>query len=111
MVTGELLRLIPKNGTFLNTARGAVVNEPEMIEVLRERPDLTAILDVTHPEPPVPDSPLYDLENVFLTPHVAGSMAEECGRMGQYMADELQRFLNGEDLQYQVSKSAFQRMA
>lgn len=111
LVTGDLLRRIPQNGTFINTARGAVVNEPEMIEVLKERPDLTALLDVTYPEPPVPESPLYELDNVFLTPHIAGSQAGECGRMGSYMADELERFLNGEDLLYHVSEKAFRRMA
>lgn len=111
MITGDLLRSIPRNGTFLNTARGAVVNEEEMIEVLRERPDLTALLDVTYPEPAPSDSPLYDLQNVYLTPHMAGSQAEECGRMGQYMADELDRYLNGEELLYQVSESMFRTMA
>jgi phosphoglycerate dehydrogenase-like enzyme len=111
MVTGDLLRRIPRNGAFINTARGAVVNETEMIEVLKERQDLTAHLDVTYPEPPVPDSPLYELSNVFLTPHIAGSQAEECGRMGSYMADELERFINGDALRYQVSEEAFRRMA
>jgi phosphoglycerate dehydrogenase-like enzyme len=111
MITGDLLRSMPPHGTFINTARGAVVNEPEMIRVLQERPDLTALLDVTHPEPPVPESPLFELPNVFLTPHMAGSQAEECGRMGSYMADELERYLNGEPLLYQVSEEMFHRMA
>lgn len=111
MITGDLLRSMQPYSTFLNTARGAVVNEPEMIEVLQERPDLTALLDVTYPEPPPPDSPLYTLENVFLTPHIAGSQAGECARMGQYMVDELTRHLKGEDFLYQVTEEMFQKMA
>jgi len=111
MITGDLLRLIPKGGAFINTARGAVVKEKELIEVLQERSDLSALLDVTYPEPPEPDSPLFTLENVFLTPHIAGSVAGECGRMGQFMVDELCRYQKGEPLKYQVSKAAFQRMA
>jgi len=51
------------------------------------------------------------LENVFLTPHIAGSVAGECGRMGAYMVEELKRYQNGEPLRYQVTKEAFQKMA
>lgn len=111
MITGDLLRSIPPGGTFINTARGAVVRENELIEVMQQRPDLTAVLDVTYPEPPAPDSPLYTLENVFLTPHIAGSVAGECGRMGQYMLEELKRWQHGEPLRYQVTNEAFRKMA
>jgi phosphoglycerate dehydrogenase-like enzyme len=111
MITGDLLDRIPPGGTFINTARGAVVNEPEMIRVLQKRADLTAVLDVTYPEPPEPDSPLYDLPNVFLTPHIAGSINGECGRMGEYAVDECRRWIAGEPLKYQVSKAAFEKMA
>ena len=62
-----------------------------MIEVLQRRADLTAILDVTHPEPLVKDSPLFTLPNVILTPHIAGSLDGECARMGRYMVEELER--------------------
>jgi phosphoglycerate dehydrogenase-like enzyme len=92
-----------KEGTsFINTARGAVIAEDEMIAVLTERQDLTAILDVTYPEPPPPGSPLYSLPNVFLTPHIAGSLDGECLRMGQEMAAELGRWLRGEPLLWQI---------
>jgi len=111
MITGDLLRAMPPGGTFINTARGAVVNEPELIHVMQERQDLTAVLDVTHPEPAPPESKLYDLENVFLTPHIAGSMAGECARMGQYMVEEFKRWQKGVPLKYQVSKEAFEKMA
>jgi phosphoglycerate dehydrogenase-like enzyme len=97
--------------TFINTARGAVVREPEMIEVLRARPDLVAVLDVTYPEPPAPDSPLYDLPNVIYTPHIAGSMDHECYRMGQMMVDELRRYVNGQPLRHALSREQIARMA
>lgn len=111
MITGELLASIPPGGTFINTARGAVVDEVGLIEVLQKRQDLCALLDVTYPEPPVENSPLYTLPNVFLTPHIAGSMCGECGRMGEYMVDECKRWLSGEKLKYQISKTAFEKMA
>jgi phosphoglycerate dehydrogenase-like enzyme len=104
MIQAEHLRAIPAHGTFINTARGAVVDEPGMIEVLTERPDLTAVLDVTDPEPPAPDSPLWTLPNVVLTPHVAGSQGPECRRMGQYAVDEMKRFLRGQPLQHQITR-------
>jgi phosphoglycerate dehydrogenase-like enzyme len=111
LVTGDLLASMPLGGTFINTARGAVVRENELIDVLRLRPDLTAVLDVTWPEPPAADSALYDLPNVFLTPHIAGSEQGECARMARYMIDEYHRFLHGEPLQWSVTREAAARMA
>jgi phosphoglycerate dehydrogenase-like enzyme len=104
MLHGNLFRHMKLNACFINTARGAVVNEPELIEVLREREDLFAVLDVTHPEPPLPDSPLYDLPNVLLTPHIAGCMGPECRRMGRAMVEELDRWLRGEPLRSRVTR-------
>jgi len=105
LITGALLASMKPGATFINTARGAVVREAEMIEVLRQRPDLSAVLDVTYPEPPVANSPLYTLPNVLLTPHIAGSMARECRRMGRYMVEELDRFLAGQPLAWQIDKA------
>lgn len=104
MLTGRLFRMMKQGANFINTARGAVVNEPELIEVLREREDLFAVLDVTWPEPPVSGSPLYTLPNLIVTPHVAGTMNNECRRMGRLMVDELDRWLKGEPLRHRVSR-------
>jgi phosphoglycerate dehydrogenase-like enzyme len=90
--------------TFINTARGAVVDEPALIEVFSRRPDLFAVLDVTYPEPPLPGSPLYTLPNIILTPHIAGSLHHECRRMGHYMVEELKRYLSGEPLLWSLTK-------
>lgn len=100
-----------ENTTFINTARGAVVNEGEMIEALEERIDITAYLDVVYPEPPAKDSPLYEMENVFLTPHIAGSEGNEVARMGDLMVKEFKAYLAEENLNYEVSKKDFERMA
>jgi phosphoglycerate dehydrogenase-like enzyme len=104
MITGAHLAAMKERATFINTARGAIVREGEMIEVLKTRPDLYAVLDVTDPEPPLPDSPLYTLSNVILTPHIAGSLSEECRRMGQTVVAELKRYLAGEPLQWSISR-------
>jgi phosphoglycerate dehydrogenase-like enzyme len=104
MITGELLRSMKQDASFINTARGAVVREKEMIEVLEQRPDLFAVLDVTYPEPPEKDSPLYTLPNVIITPHIAGALDNECHRMARYMIAEVKRFLNGEPLTWGIDK-------
>nr|AYA93352.1 putative glycerate dehydrogenase [uncultured bacterium pG7] len=104
MITGAHFATMKPGASFINTARGAIVREGEMIEVLKARPDLFAVLDVTYPEPPVPDSPLYTLPNVVLTPHIAGSMDGECRRMGRYMVEELRRYVRGEPLRWSISR-------
>lgn len=102
LITGRHLMSMQQGATFINTARGGVVREAELIEVARQRPDLQFVLDVTCPEPPERESPLYDLPNVILTPHIAGSAGGECRRMGQYLVEELERFVSGEPLQWGV---------
>ena len=111
MILGSHLASMKHNVTLINTSRGAVVREPEMVEVLRERPDLWAVLDVTHPEPPAPGSPLYALPNVVLTPHIAGSLGRECRRMGRLVVDELRRYVTGEPLQHEITRDDAALMA
>jgi phosphoglycerate dehydrogenase-like enzyme len=111
MITGAHLAAMQPGATFINTARGAVVREQEMIEVLQQRPDLLAVLDVTYPEPPVAGSPFYTLPNVILTPHIAGSMDNECRRMGRIVVEELQRYLRGEPLCWSISQQQAAIMA
>jgi phosphoglycerate dehydrogenase-like enzyme len=104
MITGRHFESMKQYATFINTARGAVVREEEMIRVLEKRTDIQAVLDVTWPEPPEPNSPLYTLPNVVLTPHIAGSVGKECNRMGRYMADELKHYLKGEELHWEITR-------
>lgn len=112
MIKGRHILSMKKWGSFINTARGAVVHEEELIEALRQRPDLQAVLDVTYPEPPEPGSPLYDLPNVVLTPHIAGATSErEIARMGSFAAAELKRYLNGEPALWPITRERVQLMA
>jgi phosphoglycerate dehydrogenase-like enzyme len=104
MILGSHVASMKRNATLINTSRGAVVRETEMVEVLEERPDLWAVLDLTHPEPPEPGSRLYDLSNVVLTPHIAGSLGSECRRMGRLVVDELRRYAAGEPLEYEITR-------
>ncbi len=89
---------------FINTGRGAQIDEEAMIRVFKKRPDLTALLDVTFPEPPVAGSELYTLPNIHLSAHIAGSLNDEVNRMADYMIDEFKRIQNGEAPLYQISE-------
>jgi phosphoglycerate dehydrogenase-like enzyme len=103
LVCAEHFALMKPDATFINTARGAIVEESDMVEAAARRPDLQFILDVLRTEPPVVDSPLYTLPNIFLTPHIAGSLGTECRRMGRYMVQELERFVTGQPLRWAVT--------
>ena len=111
MIDYRLLSRMKPCATFINTGRGLQVVEADLIRVLRERPDITAVLDVTYPEPPEKDSPLFGLKNCVLTPHIAGSIGKEVRRMGVYMAEELQRFVNGEAPFCEVTPELLKTMA
>ena len=106
MILGSHLASMKRNAALINTSRGAVVREAEMVEVLEERPDLWAVLDVTNPEPPEPNSRLYDLPNVVLTPHIAGSQGNECRCMGRLVVDELRRYVAGLPLEHEITRAA-----
>lgn len=105
MITGALLEAMKPGATLINTARGAIVREDELIDVLARRPDLTAVSDVTDPEPPVKGSPLYAMRNVVLTPYITGSQGRECRRPGQLMIEEFDRWSNGEPMRWEIDRA------
>lgn len=111
LITGELIGSMKQDATFINTARGAVVKEQELVDILKNRHDLTAILDVTDPEPPSKESELFDLDNIVVTPHIAGSAGSETLRLGDAMLEEAKRYVNGEPLYHRITKEQYQRMA
>jgi phosphoglycerate dehydrogenase-like enzyme len=88
------LALLKDGATVINTARGAVL-DTAALETECATGRLDAILDVTEPEPLPADSPLYDLPNVMITPHIAGSLGSETRRMSESALDELERYLSG----------------
>lgn len=111
MLNGALFARMKPYATFINTGRGAQVVESELLAFLASRPDVTAVLDVTDPEPPIEGSPMYTLDNVVLTPHIAGSSGEEVHRMAEYMLAEFRAFAAGEPTKYSVSLKMLATMA
>jgi phosphoglycerate dehydrogenase-like enzyme len=95
------LAQLPDLSTVINTARGSLIDTAALEdECVRGR--LHAILDVTDPEPLPAGSRLYDLPNVMITPHIAGSLDSEIRRMTDTALDELERFLTDQPLQHEV---------
>lgn len=94
MITGKLLRSLRDGATFINTARGLLVDQDALVDELRTG-RIDAMLDVTTPEVLPPDHALYDLPNVLLTPHMAGSTGPELARLGEHVASELNRLAHG----------------
>lgn len=101
---GKLFASMMDSAVFINVGRGRQVNEDELIEVMKKRLDLTALLDVQHPEPPLNDSELYTLPNILLSGHIAGSKGTELARMADYMIDEFHRLRRGEPLKHEVDE-------
>ena len=102
VLNGGLFSSMMDSAVFINVGRGRQVNETDLIRVMKERPDLTALLDVQWPEPPEDGSELYTMPNVKLSGHIAGSKGSELVRLSTAMIEEFQRFEKGEPLLYEV---------
>ena len=96
--------------TFINTARGRLVDEPALIAELQTG-RISAHLDVTHPELPPADSPFWTLPNVWLTPHLAGSSSGEIRRMGRLAIAECQAVIAGQPPRFRVTQAMLATMA
>jgi phosphoglycerate dehydrogenase-like enzyme len=111
MLNYDLFSLMRENAVFINTARGAQVVEEDLVRVLKEREDLTALLDVTYPEPPEEGHAFYTLPNCILTPHIAGSAGDEVHRMSEYMLNECKSYIAGQPCKYEVTEEMLKTMA
>ncbi len=88
---------------FINAARGEVVNEAELIEVLQQKKIAGAALDVFEKEPPEKDNPLFKLDNVIVTPHNAALTQESMDRMGLHAAIGIDEVLSGKKPSWPVN--------
>lgn len=110
LIDRRRLRLMRDGAVFVNTARGALVDHDALTdELVSGRID--AVIDTTEPEMLPEDSPLFDLDNVFLTPHIAGSQGTETRRMMDLALDELERFLRKKPLRHEVLREDWDRIA
>lgn len=105
IVSESVIRAMKPTAYFVNISRGEVVDEEALIRALRDGGIAGAGLDVFWQEPLPPDSPLYDLPNVILTPHISGATKAYNDRATDLFAENLRRYLAGEPLLNLVDKT------
>jgi phosphoglycerate dehydrogenase-like enzyme len=105
----ELARMMD-GATLINTARGVLVDHEALVDELRAG-RLTAVLDVTDPEPLPPDHPLLHLPTCVVTPHLAGSQGTELARQAELVIEEIRRFAAGEPPLHPVVAADIGRVA
>jgi phosphoglycerate dehydrogenase-like enzyme len=103
VITARHFESMRSGATFINTGRGAQVDEQGLADVFSRRSDLTAMLDVTDPEPPSPDSSLFNLPNILFSAHIAGSKNDERIRLADCVIAEFRRFAQGLPLRHEIS--------
>lgn len=106
MIHADHFRALRDGATFINTSRGAVLDEQALIAEL-ERGRITAALDVTTEEPLPKDSPLRSMHNVIVTPHLAGSGFYGYERIGQGTVRALEDFFAGRSVQGAIDFSQY----
>jgi len=103
IINKEVLDAMKPDAYLINASRGPTVDEEALIAALKENKIAGAGLDVLDQEPPAPDNPLFSLDNVVLTPHVAGFTDEGKRRMGVTAAEDILRVFRGEKPKYPVT--------
>jgi len=104
LINKERLLLMKNTAYLINCARGGVVDEKALYEVLSEKRIAGAAIDVFEEEPPSPDNPLLKLDNVVLSPHIGAATKEGQIRAGVICAEQVIKVLNGEEPDYWVNK-------
>ncbi len=104
LIGKKQLGLMKKEAYLIHVSRGPVVNERDLVWALKNEVIKGAGLDVVEKEPLGSDSPLYDLENVIITPHIAGSMPDYYKKVGEIFKRNLERFLSKKPLLNLVDK-------
>lgn len=107
MVTEEDFKAMKQSALFVNIARGSVVDEQALIRALKEGWIAGAGLDVFEKEPLPADSPLWDMENVIITPHIAGGSPDYWKRLMTLLTENVQREQRGQTLLNVIDKSRF----
>lgn len=110
MIGSRQLKLMQDGAAFINTARGALVDEAALLAELQTG-RIHAVIDVTDPEVPPANSPFFSLPNIFLTPHVAGAIGTERARLGLMAIEEVERFARGEPMLYEIEPELLERLA
>jgi D-3-phosphoglycerate dehydrogenase len=109
LINRDVIRSMKPGGILINAARGAVVDEAALIEALQDGHLGSAGLDVYDPEPPASDNPLFQFDEIVLTPHVGSFTDEGRRRMGLTVVEDTLRVLRGELPQYLADPKVWTR--
>ena len=104
LINADNLSVMQPSAYFINVARGPIVKEDDLIQILKDGKIAGAGLDVTEVEPLDSNSPLWDFPNVIISPHSAGGSQHRMNRITSFFLDNLERYLNGEELKNIVNK-------
>lgn len=104
LINADNLSVMQQSAYFINVARGPIVKEDDLIQILKDGKIAGAGLDVTEVEPLDQNSPLWDFPNVIISPHSAGGSQHRMTRITSFFLDNLERYLNGEELKNIVNK-------
>lgn len=96
LINRDVIQALGPRGFLINASRGPIVDEAALIEALQQNQLAGAGLDVYDPEPPAADNPLFHLDNVVLTPHLASFTDEGRRRMGMMVVEDVLHVLRGE---------------
>ncbi len=110
MIGADQLAAMLDGATLINTARGSLVDHDALTAELTTG-RISAVLDVTDPEPLPSDHPLLALPNCVVTPHLAGSQGSELSRMAELVIEEIRRFARGEPPLHPVTAADMERVA
>ncbi len=111
MVNEETLGWMKEDAILINTARGSLIDEDALYRCMKGGKLKYACLDVTDPEPPATDHPLFELSNCIFTPHVAGLANNGKRKIGVHVCQEIERFEKGEPLETEVTKEMLATIA
>lgn len=98
LIDDRTLGLLKPHSWIVNVARGPLIDQAALYRAASSGRIGGAALDVTDPEPPADDDPLFELPNVVITPHVANPAGRLTAEMAPYLAENLRRFVAGEKL-------------
>ena len=110
MINASNLKLMKDKAILINTARGSIINQDDLIEELKKN-RILACLDVFTPEPLPADSELTKLPNAILTPHIAGICTNGFRRLSLHVCEEIERLIAGEKMKAEVNLDNLSKLA
>lgn len=112
IINKECFDNMQDDAIFINTGRGSQVDKNAFLNAMKEHPNRLALIDVLDPfEPPKDGDEIFNYDNIIVSPHIAGSIGNECKRMADYMYNESVLLTKGEKTNYEVTLKMLETMA